>query len=120
MLTQFGIFLRKLRLNHNEIMKDMAAKLNISPSFLSAVERGKKKIPESWYNQIVNLYDLDKEKQNKLKKAIEDSQKILEINLENLSTEQKRLAFAFTKELKNMNKEDIKKINILLKKKINK
>ncbi len=41
--------------------------------------------------------------------AIEDTQKSLEINLEKLNKEQKRLAFAFTKELKNMNKKDIKK-----------
>ena len=116
MLTQFGIFLRKLRLDSNEIMKEMAIKLDVSSSFLSAVENGKKKIPESWYKKIVNLYNLNKEKQDKLIQAIEDSQKSLEINLEKLNKEQKRLAFAFTKELKNMNKEDIEKMNILLKK----
>lgn len=109
MLTQFGIFLRKLRLDSNEIMKEMATKLDVSPSFLSTVENGKKTIPKSWYEKIVNLYDLNKEQQNKLMQAIEDTQKSLEINLEKLNKEQKRLAFAFTKELKNMNKKDIKK-----------
>ncbi len=47
MLTQFGIFLRKLRLDSNEIMKEMATKLDVSPSFLSTVENGKKTIPKS-------------------------------------------------------------------------
>lgn len=116
MLTQFGIFLRKLRLDSNEIMKEMATKLDVSPSFLSAVENGKKKIPESWCKKIINLYNLDKEKQDKLMQAIEDSQKILEINLKKLNKEQKRLAFAFKKELENINKENIEKMNILLKK----
>ena len=61
MLTRVGIFLRKLRLDSGEIMKDMATKLDVSSSFLSAVENGKKKMPESWYDTIVNLYNLDKE-----------------------------------------------------------
>jgi transcriptional regulator with XRE-family HTH domain len=47
MLTQLGIFLRKLRLDRGEILKDMAIKLNVSSSFLSAVENGKKRIPQS-------------------------------------------------------------------------
>lgn len=38
MVTAFGKFLRILR----EILKDMAEKLNVTSSFLSAVENGKK------------------------------------------------------------------------------
>ena len=61
-------------------MKEMSVKLNVSSSFLSAVENGKKKMPDSWYDTIVDLYNLDKE----LMTAIEESQKSLEIKLENL------------------------------------
>ena len=43
MLTQLGIFLRKLRLDSGEIMKEMAKKLKVSSSFLLAVENGEKK-----------------------------------------------------------------------------
>ena len=42
MLTSLGKFLRKLRIDNNELLKDMAQKLNVSVSFLSAVENGKK------------------------------------------------------------------------------
>lgn len=116
MLTQLGIFLRKLRLESGEIMKNMAAKLDVSSSFLSAVENGKKKMPDSWYDMIVNLYNLDKEKQDELMSAIEESQKSVEINLEDLSTEKKRLAFSFARELENMNKEEVDKMNIFFNK----
>ena len=44
MITPIGKFLRKLRIDTGEILKDMAEKLHVSPSFLSAVENGKKKI----------------------------------------------------------------------------
>lgn len=43
MITPIGKFLRKLRIDTGEILKDMAEKLHVSPSFLSAVENGKKK-----------------------------------------------------------------------------
>lgn len=116
MLTQLGIFLRKLRLDSGEIMKEMAKKLDVSSSFLSAVENGKKKMPDSWYDMIVKLYNLDKEKQNELMTSIEESQKSVEINLEDLSREKKRLAFSFARELENMNKEEVNKMKIFFNK----
>lgn len=79
----------KIRLwrNSGEIMKEMSVKLNVSSSFLSAVENGKKKMPDSWYDMIIDLYNLDKDKQDELMTAIEESQMSVEINLENLCIE---------------------------------
>ena len=48
MLTSIGKFLRKLRVDHDEILKDMAEKLEVTVSFLSAVENGKKHMPAAW------------------------------------------------------------------------
>jgi transcriptional regulator with XRE-family HTH domain len=59
MLTPFGRFLRKLRIDRGEIMKDMADKLQVTASFLSAVEVGKKAAPDSWVPSLGRLYDLD-------------------------------------------------------------
>lgn len=112
MITQLGIFLRKLRLDNGELMKDMAEKLGVSSSFLSAVENGKKKMPDSWHEVIVSLYNLEKEKQCELLNAIEESQKTVEINLEDLSIDKKRLAFSFARELENLNEEDVDKMKI--------
>lgn len=94
MPTKLGIFLRKLRLDRCEILKEMATKLDVSSSFLSAVENGKKKMPDSWYDKIVNLYNLDKEKQDELMKAIEESQKSLVINIGGLSFETRRIKWS--------------------------
>ena len=43
MITAFGKFLRILRMDNGEILKTMAEKLEVTSSFLSAVENGKKK-----------------------------------------------------------------------------
>lgn len=116
MLTQLGIFLRKLRLDYGEIMKEMAEKLNVSSSFLSAVENGKKKMPDSWYKIIANLYSLDQEQQDELIKSIEESQKSIEINLKDLNPKKRNLVFSFARELDNLNEEEVDKMNLFLKK----
>lgn len=67
MITQLGIFLRKLRLDTGEIMRDMAKKLDVSSSFLSAVENGKKRMPDSWYYKIIMLYNIDDSKKEELR-----------------------------------------------------
>ncbi|WP_375659137.1 helix-turn-helix domain-containing protein [Bartonella sp. MR30HLJHH] len=69
MLTSFGKILRKLRIDHSERLLDMAKKLDISVSFLSSVEIGKKSVPVGLEEKIIELYGLDKEKALLLRKA---------------------------------------------------
>lgn len=61
MLTRFGKELRKIRIEHDEILKDMADKLNVTAAYLSAVENGNRKIPDSWVNIITEEYGLSDE-----------------------------------------------------------
>lgn len=68
MITAFGKFTRKLRVDNNELMKDMAAKLEVTTSYLSAVENGKRKIPVNWGNQIASQYELTEQQATELMK----------------------------------------------------
>ncbi len=61
MLTPFCKTLRKLRIDHSERLLDMAKKLDISVSFLSSLEIGKKSLPIGIEEKIIELYDLDQE-----------------------------------------------------------
>ncbi|WP_312887677.1 helix-turn-helix transcriptional regulator [Paenibacillus sp. 1182] len=58
LLTDFGKFCRKLRIENNELLKDMALKLEVTPSYLSAVERGKRNLPKEWKDKLLSLYKL--------------------------------------------------------------
>ena len=51
-MTELGIALRKIRLDKHELLREMAAKLNVSSAFLSAVETGKKRPPANFVNKI--------------------------------------------------------------------
>lgn len=57
-LTEFGKLTRKLRIDHSERLLDMAKKLNVSSSFLSAVEMGHKSPPSNIEEQIIQAYGL--------------------------------------------------------------
>ena len=70
MVTEFGKFTRKLRVDSDELMKDMAKKLGVTTSYLSAVEVGKRKVPTSWGELINENYELTEEQSSELFKLI--------------------------------------------------
>lgn len=67
MLTGIGKFLRKLRIDNEEILKDMADALGVSSAFLSAVENGKKKMPDSWIEKLKDIYSFPQNRQTNYK-----------------------------------------------------
>ena len=112
MITSFGKFCRILRIENNELLKNMSDKLGVSSAFLSSVENGKKEIPESWYSNIVALYSLSNKEADKLYDAILSSKKELKINLKNLSNEDLNLAVSFARKFESLSEEkkaDLKK-----------
>ena len=107
MLTDLGRFLRKLRIDRNELLKHMAQKLEVSVSFLSAVENGNKKMPSEWNQRICTLYDLDSQQQVEFTEAIAKSEKTLDIPLWKTNDEGKMLAVSFARKLPFLTEEQI-------------
>ena len=115
MLTDFGKFLRKIRIDCGEILKDMADKLNVSAAYLSAVEMGKRNIPGQWINKISELYNLTEEEKSKLNDAADNSAKSITLNFDNISNSRKETAILFAREFENVDAETLDKIKKLLK-----
>lgn len=69
MMTEIGKLLRTLRIDRDERLLDMAAKLGVSPSFLSAVEKGHKSPPADIEETVIELYRLAAEDADKLRSA---------------------------------------------------
>ena len=114
-LTDFGRFLRKIRIDCGEILKDMAEKLNVSAAYLSAVEMGKRNIPEQWVNRISELYNLSEEEKSNLNDAANNSAKRITLKLDNISNVRKETAILFAREFENVDTETLDKIKKLLK-----
>ena len=116
MITSVGKFLRKLRIDNGEILRDMAKKLEVSSAFLSAVENGRKKMPDTWPEKLKRLYLLDVQQMEKLKDAIIESGETVELNIRNASAENRQLAVSFARQFNTLDEDTTKKLFDILKK----
>lgn len=118
MLTLFGKFVRKLRIDNEELLKEMADKLEVTSSYLSAVENGKRNVPQDWFNKIVKIYDLNDLQSYELKEAIQLSQSSVKLNLKGYNNDDRNLMLALARELKDLDDDDKKQLhNILIRNK---
>lgn len=116
MLTEFGKICRKIRIESNELMADMASNLGVSTAFLSAVEHGRKKVPDGWVDMISEIYNIDEVTTRKIKNAALESIKQVRINLEDKSDSEKELVVAFARSFEKMTEEDKERLLELLRK----
>lgn len=115
MITSVGKFLRKLRIDNGEILRDMANRLEVSSAFLSAVENGKKKVPEAWIPKLEEFYSLSSEQVKELRDAIVESSDTVEINIRNTSITNRQLAVSFARQFDALDAETVKKLFDILK-----
>lgn len=116
MITKFGKELRKIRIDNGEILKDMASRLDVSPSFLSAVEVGKKNVPEGWARKIGHMYKLDNTAIEALEEAAAESVISVKMELTGLEQPQRQAALIFARDFGNMSDDTAQKIIKLLSK----
>ena len=115
--TSFGEFMRVLRVKNHEVMGDVAKILEVKVPFLSAVENGKKNVPNEWIDKIVNHYELNSEEKKKLIESIEESKTQYKIIMNNSGINQRKAALQFARSFDGMDDETAIKIMNLLKNK---
>lgn len=116
MLTEFGKVLRKIRIDRNELLKEMSDKLGVTASYLSAVEHGKREIPSDWITRIKRLYDLDDEIEEQLIFAADQSRSSITLKLDGVNTKTSTLVNAFARKFESLNQSDIDKVMDILNK----
>ena len=57
-ISEYGEFLKHLRIDKREMLKNMADKLGIKSSYLSAIESGNREIPPALTELICSKYNL--------------------------------------------------------------
>lgn len=111
MISELGIYLRKIRMREGERLFDMAKKLDVSSSFLSAVENSKRDMPEDRLKDIARIYNLDENEYKKLKYAELLSRSSISIDLNGLNLDQRKLALKFSSKIDKLNEEKIYELN---------
>lgn len=114
MKTKLGTFLRQLRFDNNQLLKDMATTLNVTSAFLSAVENGKKSMPNSWYSILKETYSLDESAMDNLRQVAMESQKEITLEIKNASTTNRQLAVSFARQFGTMDDTTTRRIMDIL------
>lgn len=102
-LTPFGVFVRKLRLDKQERLKDMAERIDVTPTYLSSVEYGRRIVPQSWVDVLAEIYHLDAEAVDVLTDAIETSRMLQQnkVDVSHLSSDERHIVGKLAKKLPN-------------------
>lgn len=96
MVTEFGKLLRIIRVNSGDSARDMARKLNMSPSYLSTIENGKRNIPIDIDKLLIEAYNLSEKDKEKLRKAMAESSDTVKIDLTDLADKKRQMIFEIT------------------------
>lgn len=97
MATEFAKVVRKIRIDKDMMLGEMAKGIDVSSAYLSSVENGRKKIPESLVGRIVDFLELNQEKSSELQKAADNSPVSLKLDLSNAMGDDRMLANAFAR-----------------------
>jgi transcriptional regulator with XRE-family HTH domain len=109
-VTPLGKELRKLRVDSGERIFDFANAIGVTSSFISALELGKKVVPEEFLGKVVKHYNLGAEAAANLAYAARLSARTVAIPLEKQSHTARELALAFAKVFPDLKDDDAREL----------
>lgn len=112
MTTEFGKELRKIRIDHDERLIDMARRIEKSSAFISSVEVGKKSPPAGFEKVIARLYRLGDEAAERLSQAADRARK--SFTLEPKSMLSRDTVGLFARRLERLSDEQMRRIKSVL------
>ena len=93
-LNEIGNFLTNFRNEIGESLRTMASKLDISATYLSAIENNKRNIPSDFLDKFMEVYNVDEDTKKRLEKAILLSSSNLKVDVTNASVTKKELLYS--------------------------
>lgn len=114
-LTPFGKMVRKLRIDHSLLLKEMADAVGMSSAWLSGVETGRKPIPAGLVDKVASFLDLNGTQRAELSEAAEYSRK--DQSIKNVAIDRRDVAAVLARRFNELDEGDLAKIRDLLSKK---
>ncbi|WP_346696690.1 helix-turn-helix domain-containing protein [Thermophilibacter mediterraneus] len=114
MLTSLGRYLRKMRIDRGELLKDMADRLGMSSAMLSSVENGKRNPTPDFASRVAEAYGLRAAEKNELLGLVAENSDSVSIGLRGMAPTDQRLAFSFARRFANLSEEDKARIKEVL------
>ena len=116
-ISEYGEFLKHLRINKHEMLKNMAGKLGLNSSYLSAIERGNRDIPPDLTDKICTEYGLDEGQRKELKEAeLNTDRKLVQIDMKKINENRlaKEVVLNFAGKAESLTDEQLSEINAIL------
>lgn len=112
MLTEIGKFLRKARIDHGWLLKDMAEGVGISAAHLSTIETGKRQITQDLVHRLGAFLGLEPGTPDfsRLETAALLSRGQVEIETRGMSSKHQETALAFSRQFNEMKSSDLDRI----------
>jgi transcriptional regulator with XRE-family HTH domain len=116
-MTPLGARLRQLRRDRNLSLKDMAAGLNVSSAYISALEHGKKGVP-TWFlvQRIITFFNLIWDEAEEIEKLAQLSDPRVTIDTIGLSPEKTYLANLLAQSIRELNQKEVLELITFLEK----
>lgn len=115
MATLFGKEIRKLRIDESITLRQMADAIEISPSYLSSIETGKRKLTTGILERIIGFFHLSKDKGDVLRDLANKTSESISIDLAGLADKRSESAVIFARKLNTMTDDEIEEILRVLK-----
>ncbi|MGR6860798.1 helix-turn-helix domain-containing protein [Aliivibrio salmonicida] len=112
MVTAFGKFLRKLRVDKELVLRDMANSLGISSAQLSAMELGKRTIQLQLADKIVATYGVSSIQE--MEQLIHVSQPSIKTDLTSGNEQQRETMIMFARAFNELSDDQIKSVQDII------
>ena len=110
-LTELGKELRKIRIGKEEVLFDMAQRLEMSPAMLSSIETGAKAAPDDFVARLAGQYAEVADHRAEFEHLAEKTKKLVKLSLEvSMPEEVKDAAVTFARVLPQLSPEDLAEI----------
>lgn len=119
-ISEYGEFLKHLRIDKREMLKNMADKLGIKSSYLSAIESGTRDIPPTLTELICSKYGLSDDECKKLHEAeLNEDRKLVQIDMEKINANRlaKEVVLNFAGKAASLTDGQLEEINAILNRK---
>ena len=116
-ISEYGELLKHLRINKHEMLKNMAGKLGLNSSYLSAIESGNRDIPPDLTDKICTEYGLDEGQRKELKEAeLNTDRKLVQIDMKKINENRlaKEVVLNFAGKAESLTDEQLLEIKAIL------
>lgn len=110
MLTEFGKLLRKLRIDHDKTLGDLAEKIGVSAAYVSAIETGKKPVTTQFLVQVQRALGLNEPEMRGLEQTAARQVKDVTMPMGAKSDRARELAVAFARRFESMSNEEVERV----------